>query len=155
VFHSGLFEVDKPLLLISQLLLDHTLPADYVAAQLFDILTLTADLLANQRGLVTQVDVVLLLRPLDDLIHGGEAFLHLLHEAAFALQALLLVAFQLVHEPHQLDLQLVLSVGNVFGAAADLLFNLAIDLVEDALLLDGYLLGAIGALLELAGLFFL
>ena len=84
---------------------------------------------------MTQVNLVLVLCPLYDLIHGGEAFLHLLHESTFPFQTLLLITLQLIHKTHQLDLQLILRISNVFSTPTNLLLHLTVNLIEDILLL--------------------
>ena len=67
---SYFLQIEQPLLSISEILLDDALAAEDVTLDLLERHVLSGQLLADNRRLVRQVDIVLLLGSLDDLIHG-------------------------------------------------------------------------------------
>lgn len=71
VLHSGLFNVNQSLLLVSQLLLDDTLSTQNCGLELFKVLILAAYLFAHDGSLMAELHLILLFSASDDVVHSS------------------------------------------------------------------------------------
>jgi hypothetical protein len=71
MLHRSFLDVNQSLFLVSKLLFDYTLTAEDSSFQLLQILVLAANLLTHNRGLMTELNLVLFLCPPYYIIHSG------------------------------------------------------------------------------------
>jgi hypothetical protein len=98
MLQCGLFQVNEPLLRISNLSLHNSLSTKDIRFDLIKRCVLRPDLFSHHRRLVVKINLILFLSPLDDLVHSVETFLDLLHQASLTVKPNLLIRLELLHK---------------------------------------------------------